>query len=78
LKWLLIALIRLYQLALSPWLGNRCRFYPTCSCYAIECLKTHGLFRGTWYSILRIARCHPFHPGGVDPVPGKEEHPIGH
>lgn len=78
MKWLLIALIRLYQLVLSPWLGNRCRFYPTCSCYAIESLKTHGLIRGTWYSILRIARCHPFHPGGVDPVPGKEEHPVGH
>ena len=73
MKWLLIMLIRIYQLVLSPLFGNRCRFHPTCSQYAIESLKAYGMVRGIWLSIRRILRCHPFHPGGVDPVPKIEE-----
>lgn len=61
--------IRCYQLALSPYLGNRCRFWPSCSEYACEALERHGLVRGGWLSVRRIVRCHPFNPGGVDPVP---------
>lgn len=68
-KWLLIALVRTYQLFISPLLGPRCRFYPSCSHYTIEALKTHGVIYGSWLSIRRIVRCHPGNPGGVDPVP---------
>jgi putative membrane protein insertion efficiency factor len=63
-------LIRLYQWTVSPLLGPRCRFYPSCSHYAHEALGRFGLVRGGWLSLKRVARCHPFHPGGVDPVPG--------
>lgn len=66
---LLIALIRLYQLALSPFIGNQCRFTPTCSQYAREAVERHGALKGGWMAIRRISRCHPFHPGGHDPVP---------
>lgn len=65
----LIALIRLYQLTLSPLVGSCCRFYPTCSSYFIGALEAHGLFRGTWLGLRRLLRCQPFHPGGIDPVP---------
>lgn len=68
-KYLFIALIRLYRLLISPLLGPRCRFYPSCSRYAIEALQKHGLRRGLWLSVRRITRCHPGCPGGVDPVP---------
>lgn len=64
-----IAGIRLYQAMLSPYLGRRCRFYPTCSQYASEALEQHGFIRGAWLAIRRLGRCHPFHPGGVDLVP---------
>ena len=64
-------LIRGYQLAISPLLGPRCRFYPSCSHYAMEAIETHGALRGTWLTIKRISRCHPFHEGGFDPVPGR-------
>jgi uncharacterized protein len=64
-----IAGIRLYQLTLSPLLGRQCRFYPTCSHYAREAFEEHGFIRGGWLTIRRLGRCHPFHPGGVDPVP---------
>jgi uncharacterized protein len=64
-------LISLYQLVISPLLGNRCRFYPTCSQYAKEALAVHGVWRGSWLGIRRLARCHPWHDGGLDPVPGK-------
>jgi len=69
---LLIALVRLYQIAVSPFLGNNCRFHPTCSNYCIEALRRHGMLRGLWLCVRRIGRCHPWHPGGYDPVPGKE------
>jgi uncharacterized protein len=62
-------LIRLYQRALSPLLGPRCRFYPSCSQYMHEALQIHGPWRGLWLGVKRIARCHPLHPGGIDPVP---------
>jgi uncharacterized protein len=64
-----IAGIRLYQATLSPYLGRQCRFYPTCSHYAREALELHGFLRGTWLTLRRLGRCHPFHPGGVDLVP---------
>ena len=62
-------LIRAYQVAVSPMLGSRCRFHPSCSEYAMEALRRHGLFRGLWLAVRRIGRCHPWHPGGYDPVP---------
>ena len=63
------AVIRGYQLVLSPWIGNQCRFYPSCSHYADEAIERHGFWRGGWMGIKRILRCHPFNDGGVDPVP---------
>jgi putative membrane protein insertion efficiency factor len=68
------ALIRGYQLAISPLLGPRCRFYPTCSDYALEAVAVHGARRGGWLALTRILRCHPWHPGGVDPVPPAEDY----
>jgi hypothetical protein len=65
----LIALIRGYQWFVSPLLGNHCRFYPSCSEYAREAIERHGVLRGVWLAIRRVARCHPWQPGGVDPVP---------
>jgi uncharacterized protein len=67
-----IAGIRLYQLTLSPLMGRQCRFYPSCSHYAREALEEHGFIRGSWMAIRRLGRCHPFHPGGVDPVPPRQ------
>jgi uncharacterized protein len=61
--------IRQYQRWLSPLLGPSCRFHPTCSEYAIEAIKIHGLVIGCWLSVKRILKCHPLHPGGLDPVP---------
>jgi len=65
----LIALIRSYQYLISPWLGNHCRYYPSCSHYAVTALRTHGAARGSWLALLRLSRCHPWHEGGFDPVP---------
>jgi len=64
----LILLIRCYQKLLSPFTGNCCRFYPSCSNYWIEAIRKYGCIRGAWKGILRLAKCHPFHPGGVDPA----------
>jgi putative membrane protein insertion efficiency factor len=61
--------IRIYQLAISPLLGPRCRFHPTCSDYAREAILRHGVVRGVSLGVQRLGRCHPWHPGGVDPVP---------
>lgn len=66
---LFVACIRLYQNFLSPWLGQNCRFTPSCSQYAIEALEAHGVFKGTLLAIWRILRCQPFCKGGHDPVP---------
>jgi putative membrane protein insertion efficiency factor len=65
----LIVLIRAYQYALSPMFGQRCKYYPTCSNYAIEALRVHGVLRGAGLATWRIMRCNPFSHGGVDPVP---------
>jgi uncharacterized protein len=65
----LTLLVRGYQLVLSPLFGPRCRFYPSCSAYAVEAIGTHGAIRGTWLAIRRLLRCHPWNPGGVDHVP---------
>ena len=69
MRAILIALIRGYQLLISPLLGNHCRFYPSCSQYAREAIEHYGVLRGGWLAIRRLLRCHPWHPGGVDPVP---------
>ncbi|HSI42964.1 MAG TPA: membrane protein insertion efficiency factor YidD [Methylotenera sp.] len=69
LAGLLIKLIQAYQIMLSPLFGQQCRFYPTCSQYAIEVINKHGAFFGTYYTIRRLMRCHPWHAGGHDPIP---------
>jgi putative membrane protein insertion efficiency factor len=69
MKPLLIALVRGYQYALRPLLGAHCRFYPSCSDYAREALERHGAARGSLLAARRLLRCHPYHPGGYDPVP---------
>jgi putative membrane protein insertion efficiency factor len=69
MKRLLLAGIAAYRWIVSPLLGPRCRFYPTCSAYAAEAIERHGSVRGTWLALKRIAKCHPWHPGGFDPVP---------
>ena len=68
MKKAVIKVIRIYQLVLSPTLGGNCRFQPTCSQYAIDALNEHGIFKGVFLSVKRLAKCHPFHPGGFDPV----------
>lgn len=69
MKTVLIALLRFYRYAISPMLGRNCRFHPTCSEYAIEAVQRHGALRGGWMAAKRMGRCHPFNPGGYDPVP---------
>jgi hypothetical protein len=64
-----LLLIRAYQLIASPLLGNRCRFHPSCSDYAIEALRRHGLLKGSLLAVRRVGSCHPWHAGGFDPVP---------
>jgi len=65
----LVKVIRAYQLVISPLLGPACRFHPSCSEYLIDAIQRHGAARGVWLGARRLARCHPFHPGGLDPVP---------
>ncbi|HSG59701.1 MAG TPA: membrane protein insertion efficiency factor YidD [Woeseiaceae bacterium] len=72
LAWPLLALVWLYRHTISPFLGNNCRFQPTCSEYAMQALREHGAFRGTWLTVKRIARCHPWGGSGYDPVPDKD------
>lgn len=69
MRFLFLFLIRVYQLCLSPFLGKCCRFYPSCSEYALEALKKHGSLKGVWLIVRRLAKCHPWHSGGNDPVP---------
>jgi putative membrane protein insertion efficiency factor len=69
MRQILIALIKLYRYAISPYLAPSCRYTPTCSSYAIEAVSRHGVFRGSWLAIKRIGRCHPWHEAGYDPVP---------
>ncbi|MFM7170405.1 MAG: membrane protein insertion efficiency factor YidD [Cyanobium sp.] len=69
LTTILLALIRTYQQWISPLLGPRCRFIPSCSAYAVEALQRHGPWKGGWLSVRRLSRCHPFTPCGCDPVP---------
>ena len=66
---MLLALIRGYQYAISPLLGRNCRYFPTCSEYAAEAVTKYGAIRGGWLGVKRVCRCHPWHPGGYDPVP---------
>jgi putative membrane protein insertion efficiency factor len=73
MRALLIGLIQLYRWFVSPLLGPNCRFYPTCSCYAQQALARHGVVRGSWLAARRICRCHPWNPGGYDPVPDGPE-----
>jgi len=68
-------LIRAYQLMLSPFLGNHCRFYPSCSQYALEAIGRFGVLRGGFMGLRRLLRCHPWHPGGLDPVPERLSDP---
>lgn len=69
MKKLLVLLIRFYQYAISPLLGRRCRFHPSCSEYTAEAIQKHGVWKGARLGMKRISRCHPWHPGGYDPVP---------
>ena len=78
LQWIFIAIVRLYQLVLSPILGPRCRFQPTCSSYAIDAIKLHGGLKGGWLAIKRITRCHPWGGHGFDPVPGMKMTGVEH
>jgi putative membrane protein insertion efficiency factor len=71
LAWLAIGLVYLYRLGISPLIGPRCRFDPTCSRYAIDALKMHGFVKGCWLSGKRLLKCHPLNDGGYDPVPPK-------
>ena len=72
-KQFALGTIRLYQLTLSPFIGRQCRFHPTCSNYAAEAIEKLGVLRGTLLAARRLSRCHPFHPGGFDPVPPAKE-----
>ena len=69
LRWLAIKFIRGYQLIISPMIGPRCRFTPTCSHYAIEAIESHGMIKGCWLAACRLVKCHPLHEGGYDPAP---------
>ena len=69
MKALVLAVLKFYRLAVSPFLGRNCRFHPSCSAYAIEAVERHGALKGGWLGLRRILRCHPWNPGGYDPVP---------
>lgn len=73
MKYVLIGLLKLYRLVISPLYGNVCRYYPSCSAYALRAVQVHGAWKGTWLATRRLLRCHPWTPGGYDPVPGTPE-----
>jgi putative membrane protein insertion efficiency factor len=73
MKYLLIGLLKLYRLVISPLYGNVCRYYPSCSAYALRAVEVHGALKGSWLAGRRLLRCHPWAPGGYDPVPGTPE-----
>lgn len=73
MKAILVALIRFYQRSISPLFPPRCRFQPTCSQYGLEAIQMYGVLKGSWLLLKRISKCHPFHHGGFDPVPIKED-----
>lgn len=74
LQRFLIGVVKAYRLFLSPWLGSACRFEPTCSIYSIQALETHGAAKGSYLTLKRLGRCHPWCEGGADPVPEKSTH----
>lgn len=76
LKYLLIWLLKSYRALISPLYGNVCRYHPSCSTYALEAVSVHGAVRGSWLAVTRLAACHPWAAGGVDPVPPRGEHPV--
>ena len=69
MKYIFIGIVRLYQMVISPWMPDTCRFKPTCSTYSIEALKKHGALKGLWLTVKRLSRCHPWGDEGYDPVP---------
>jgi len=73
---IILVLFKLYQNVLSPFIGNSCRFYPSCSTYAIDAYKSFGILTGTSLTIKRLVKCHPYHPGGLDQLPKKNDYPI--
>ncbi len=77
MRKVLIILIQAYSYLLSPFLGNNCRYTPTCSQYAREAIETHGALKGSWLALKRLGSCHPWHEGGYDPVPASREHHHG-
>ncbi len=78
MSWFLVALIKVYQYTLSPLFGPRCKYYPSCSNYAIEALREHGVLRGLGLASWRLLRCNPFSDGGYDPVPPRHAHAHDH
>jgi len=72
-KYLLIGLLKAWRLLISPLYGNVCRYYPSCSAYALRAVSVHGAVKGSWLTVRRLLRCHPWAPGGYDPVPGTPE-----
>ena len=76
LAWPLLGLVWIYRFLISPWLGNNCRYSPSCSQYALDALRLHGAFRGSWLAMKRIGRCHPWGGSGYDPVPDKKDDPV--
>ena len=73
MKYVLIGILKLYRLLISPLYGNVCRYYPSCSAYALRAVQVHGAVKGSWLAGRRLLRCHPWTPGGYDPVPGTPE-----
>lgn len=73
IKKLIVFLVRVYQVCLSPFLGQNCRYYPSCSSYTSECFQTLPIHKASWYSLKRICKCHPFSTGGFDPVPRQHQ-----